>query len=122
MKKHTAVLKDIGCAEVPGVVVADHNTSTKISISLRHLISLKSTKKGCTVETVFVSLKRKQNGQFQLLFRTKFRNGAKGAAKHLVACLYKDQKEEAFKIFSVEHQELAKTTHCTSEVEPIYSV
>ena len=81
-------------------------------MSSRQLISqLKSSKDGYTDETMLISLERKWNGQFQTLIRAKFRKEAKGVAKHLAACLCKDHKEEVLKMFSVEHNELAKPTN-----------
>ena len=62
-----------------------------------------------------MSLERKWNGQFQILFNAKFRSEPTGATKHLASCLQKENKVEALKILSIDHQELTKTFHCTSE-------
>ena len=86
MKNTPLCSKNIGHAEARGVVIADRNISSKLPMSSRQLISqLKSSKYGYTDETMLISLKRKWNGQFQLLFRTKFRRAEKGVSKHLVA-------------------------------------
>ena len=46
---------------------------------------LKSSKDVYIDETMLISIERKWNGKFQLLFRTKFRRAEKGVSKHLVA-------------------------------------
>ena len=68
---------------------------------------------------MFISLHQKWNGQFQILFLTKYRNKVKDVSKHLAACLYKEHQEEALKMFLEEHQILSKSTHWTSEGKPL---
>ena len=38
-----------------------------------------------------------------------------------MVCLYKDQKEEFLKMFSLDHQELAKYAHWNSEGKPLHA-
>ena len=97
-------------------MLADRNISSKFSMSPHHLISqLKQTKEGYVYRSIFILLEQNCNDWFQLLFRTKFRNEAKGYSKHLVSHLCEDHKEEALKMFLVENQELAKNAHWNSE-------
>ena len=71
---------------------------------------------------LFISIEKKWNGNFQLLFRKKLRNQACQVASYLPAYLVYDFGEEALKMFLPDQQILAKVVIWDNNNKLLYLV
>ena len=104
----------------------DRNVSEKLKKSPRQLLAqCHSSKEGFTTESLFVSIEKKWNGDYQLLHRKRFREEAVRVAKRLATYLYKEHGKDVLPMFAAHHQKEAKNcfwdsnnkTSCSDEKE-----
>ena len=72
------------------------------------IAQFKSSLKGFTDKSLFISIEKKWSRDYQLLCRKKFKDKAVRVVKHIVAYLYKEYGKEVLLVFTAYFQKEAK--------------